>query len=114
MLDMKRKIIQTIIVVFFVAFAGYKAYSSLSPKAKLSDLVLENIEALAYNENNPGPPVNPPPDGRQIYHPVYRFAPWRKSDGFPYQREPAPPRHRVSAPVPGFPWERIQRTPQGI
>ena len=51
---MKRKIIQTIIVVFFVAFAGYKAYSSLSPKAKLSDLVLENIEALAYNENNPG------------------------------------------------------------
>ena len=51
---MKRKIIQTIIVVFFVAFAGYKAYSSLSPKAKLSDLVLENIEALAYNENNHG------------------------------------------------------------
>lgn len=51
---MKIKILQTTIIACLIAFAGYKAYSSLTSQKQLSDLVLENIEALAYNENEPG------------------------------------------------------------
>lgn len=51
---MKRKILQATIVMCIIIFAGYKAYSSLVSKVKLSDVLLDNIEALASGEHTPG------------------------------------------------------------
>lgn len=57
---MKKKIIGIISVVAIAVVAGYNVYTSQN-NAKLSDLVLANVEALADNGEYPASP-NPGSD----------------------------------------------------
>ena len=50
---MKTRIIKATLAVAFIAVAGYTAYNSQKKEeVALSDLAMQNVEALADNENN--------------------------------------------------------------
>lgn len=48
---MKKKVIISVVLAAFVAFAGYNVYVSKSEKNQMATLTLENVEALADGEN---------------------------------------------------------------
>lgn len=50
---MKKKVIISVVLAAFVAFAGYNVYVSKSEKTQMATLTLENVEALADGEGDP-------------------------------------------------------------
>lgn len=49
---MKSKIFKSMVVAFVAIIAGYNVYQSNVNSQKLSDVMLENVEALANNESD--------------------------------------------------------------
>ncbi len=60
---MKKTILKLSFIAAVAVAAGYTAYSQSQKTEALSDLALENVEALAHNEatgaHNHGPTANP-------------------------------------------------------
>lgn len=61
---MKTKLFKTIgiVAVAVALFIGYDVYLTQEEKSEMSDIMLENIEALSQNENNQNFECLPPYD----------------------------------------------------